>query len=92
MSDTHEFLSSYQETLKQAIKDSDCPAEILALYDFESCLEREDGREAYIVSDKHTGGKAILQAASSDREKSAAAEKEWSLIPDALGQSPSPLS
>ena len=78
MSDIHDFLNSYQETLDNEIQTADWPAEIRAIYHFESCLKHEAEKEVYLVRDTRTGGLAILRATSHDSGDRA--EAEWAIL------------
>jgi len=74
MSDVSEFLDTYHEALDGEVQNGDWPKEILELYSFDSCLKYETNKEVYLVTDKRTGGKAILRVTTNSSGDRADAE------------------
>jgi serine/threonine protein kinase len=62
VSDAKAFLDTYRDTLRQEVGHGGWPPELLAVYEPESCLKHSGTREVYLVTDRRTGGKAILRA------------------------------
>ncbi|MDR3052722.1 MAG: DUF5050 domain-containing protein [Coriobacteriales bacterium] len=78
MGDAEAFLGSYKEALREAVADSGWPSELLAVFEPESCLKHSGAKEVYLVTDKRTGGRAILRA--SDLDASQRADSEHAIL------------
>ncbi len=78
MNDIEKFLSSYQETLSQELEATEWPPEIVAHYDFESCLKHAPGKEVYLVVEKTSRTHAVLRVTS--RDSGDRADAEWDIL------------
>ena len=74
MSDAEEFLGSYKEVLSREVAGNIWPPELSAFYKPESCLSHSDSKEVYLVTDKRTGGRAVLRVSDLDASERADAE------------------
>ena len=78
VSDAREFLNSYQETLAHGLQTANLPAEVVAVYSFESCLKHDREKEIYLVRDKRTDGQVILRVTPMDYGMRA--DVEWEIL------------
>jgi len=57
----------------QEISDVGMPAGLAEQFAFVSCIKQQDGREAYFVTQKSVGKRAVLRVADSDSGENATA-------------------
>ncbi|MDR2567098.1 MAG: DUF5050 domain-containing protein [Bifidobacteriaceae bacterium] len=78
MSDAEEFLGAYHESLEQEVMGGAWPDAITAIYRPEACLKLSPSRQVYLVTDKRTGGRAILRVSQLDWD--ARIDAEYSIL------------
>ncbi|MDR1710845.1 MAG: protein kinase [Propionibacteriaceae bacterium] len=72
--DAHDFLVSYQGALDAEL--SDWPATWTQAYQVDECLKAEESKRVFLVTDRRTGGRAIVRSTAGDAAGDAGAEAE----------------